>query len=329
MYICKKYSAMAPIIRKIVQFAVVTPDADKTVKVLTDTLNLGPLKVWDFKYPAIFDTSINGKPQPWTMKLAFGWISTMQFEIIEPTGGNSLYREYLDTWKHAGVQHVLVDRGAVSYPRMKELLANAGMPVANEAKTNVAVKIGPFTLPPLPMFLARSMSTIFGYTSTLNSLKVVIETSKYPPGIKPRDGIRMGVPTYWSAGDRKAFEQLPSNSLITDVEGFIVLVKNINEVQPHYEKLFGSPASLNNEILHYKLESGFVSVMQPVKGSAYDKILKERGEGIQILVATPRGKEKQQNDNAFKQKGFALVNLDNAGTLYTHPDMPFQILISL
>jgi hypothetical protein len=58
--------------RNIIQFAIVTPNTDETLKLICETLNLGPLKVWDFNYPAIFDTTINESPNPWTMKLAFG-----------------------------------------------------------------------------------------------------------------------------------------------------------------------------------------------------------------------------------------------------------------
>jgi hypothetical protein len=316
-------------IKKIVQFAVVTPNADDTVKILCDTLNLGPLKVWDFKHPAIFDTTIGDQPKPWTMKLAFGWLCNMQFEIIEPTSGHSLYQEYLNKYKQAGVQHLLIDRGNISYPEMKKQLADVGMPIANEAKTNVAVKMGFLTLPPLPMFLAKSMSTIFGYTSTLSTLKTVIETSKYPPGIQPRQGIRMGVPSYWSKGDKKNFEQLPENSLITDIEGFVVLVKSIDEVKRYYEKLFGIPSTNTHNELYYKLETNFVQVIQPEAGSPYETVLKERGEGVQILEATPRQKTKQKNDELFKQKGFKATNLDSNSTLFTHSSMPFQILVKL
>jgi hypothetical protein len=319
---------MTAIIKKVIQFAVVTPNTDNTVKVLCETLNLGPLKVWDFKHPAIFDTTINDQQKAWSMKLAFGWIGDMQFEVIEPTGGETLYKSYLDQRGHAGVQHLLIDRQEIAYPNMKKVLADAGMPIANEAKSNVAVKLGPITLPPLPMFLARSMSTVFGYTSTLDTMKLVIETSKYPPGIKPRDGIRMGLPSYWSAGDKKQFEALPDNSLITGVAGFIVLVKNIAEVQPYYEKLFGAAIIVNNSLL-YKLENNYVKVIQPKEETSYAAIMKERGQGIQILDCVMRQNNKLRNDEIYKEKGFSIINLEEQTTLYSHSNLPFDIQTTL
>jgi hypothetical protein len=316
--------------KEVIQFAIVTPNADETVKLISETLNLGPLKVWDFKHPQIFDTTINNEPKPWTMKLAFGWIGNMQFEVIEPTQGQSLYKNYLDKYTNAGIQHLLLDRRKVSYPDMKQQFVEIGMPIVNEAKSNIAVKIGPFTVPPLPMFLAKSMSTVFGYADTLDTLKTVIEISKYPPGIEPRKGIRMGVPSYWSNGNKDNFEELPSNSLIIDIEGFIVLVKKIDEVKQHYQKLFGKPSNETLYELMYQSEKGFIKVVQPAdEDSAYSNILNKKGEGVRILVATPRAKAKAKNDEDFKAKNFEINNLIEKETLYTHNNLPFQIQINL
>jgi hypothetical protein len=315
--------------KEVIQFAIVTPNTDETVQLISETLNLGPLKIWNFKHPQIFDTSIHNESVPWTMKLAFGWIGNMQFEVIEPKGGQSLYKHYLDKYTDAGIQHLLLDREKVSYPDMKKQLVEMGMPIVNEAKTNVAVKLGPFTFPPLPMFLAKSMATIFGYADTLSTLKTVIEISKYPPGIEPRKGIRMGVPSYWSNGNKENFEELPSNSLIVGIEGFIVLVKNIKEVKLYYQKLFGKPSSETSNILMYSSGKAFIKIIQPDDTSAYAHVLSEKGEGVRILVATPRVKVKVKNDQDFLAKNFQRNNLTEKETLYTHGKLPFQIQINL
>jgi hypothetical protein len=314
--------------KNIIQFAIVTPNTDETVKLISETLNFGPLKVWDFNYPEIFDTTINNKQKPWTMKLAFGWIGTMQFEVIAPKEGQSLYKNYLDKFKIAGIQHLLLDREKVSYLDMKKQLSEMNTPIVNEAKSNVAVKMGWFTFPALPLFLAKSMSTIFGYADTLDSLKTVIEISKYPPGIEPRKGIRMGVPSYWSAGNQENFEELPSNSLITAIEGFIVLVNTIVEVKPNYQKLFGNPINETSTELMYKSEKVFMNIVQPKENSEYSNILKQQGEGIRILVATPRTKSKLKTDEDFMAKGFKKFNISESETLYVHDKMPFQIQIN-
>jgi hypothetical protein len=319
---------MTKLTNNIIQFAVVTPDADKTMLEVQQSLNLGPQKVWDFKYPAIFDTTIGENAEPWTMKLGFGWIAEMQFEVIEPTGGKSLYREYLSKWKEAGIQHLLVDRAKTSYADMKTQLSAAGYPIHNEAKSNVAVKLGPFTFPALPMFLAKSMSTVFGYTNTLDSMKLVMETSKYPPGIDPRKGIRMGVESYWTTNANKDnFETLPTDSLITKVNGFIILVKDFQAALPHYKKWFGVPSETAANSATFQLDSVFITLIQPERGTGYAEIMQNKGEGLQIINADARNSNKDINEADFKRKGFSVVEKTVQTALFYKKEMPFQIEI--
>jgi hypothetical protein len=320
---------MTKLTNNIIQFAVVTPDADKTMLEIQQSLNLGPQKVWDFKYPAIFDTKVGENDEKWTMKLGFGWIAVMQFEVIEPTGGKSLYREYLAKWKQAGVQHLLVDRAKTSYGDMKSQLASAGYGIHNEAKSNVAVKLGPFTFPALPMFLAKSMSTVFGYTNTLDTMKLVMETSKYPPGIEPRKGIRMGVPSYWTSNANKAnFETLPDDSLITKVNGFIILVKDFKATFPHYQTWFGEPSETASNSATFLLDSVFIRLIQPERGTGYDEIMQNKGEGLQVINADARNDNRNTNQSIFKRKGFSIVQETIQTDLFYKKDMPFQIEIN-
>jgi hypothetical protein len=319
---------MTKLINNIIQFAVVTPDADKTMLEIQQSLNLGPQKVWDFQYPAIFDTTVGEKDEKWTMKLGFGWIDTMQFEVIEPTSGQSLYRQYLDKWQQAGIQHLLVDRGKTGYADMKNQLSAAGYAIHNEAKSNVAVKLGPFTFPALPMFLAKSMSTVFGYTNTLDSMKLVMETSKYPPGIEPRSGIRMGVPSYWTSNANKDnFETLPTDSLITKVNGFVILVKDFKSALPHYKTWFGVPSETTINRATFQLDSVFITLVQPESGTGYAEIMQQKGEGLQIINADARNSNKDVREADFKQKGFSVVEKTAQRVLFYKKEMPFQIEI--
>jgi hypothetical protein len=319
---------MTKLTNNIIQFAVVSSDADKTMLEIQQSLNLGPQKVWDFHYPTIFDTIVGEKDEKWTMKLGFGWIADMQFEVIEPTSGRSLYREYLEKWQQAGIQHLLVDRGKTGYADMKNQLSAAGYAIHNEAKSNVAVKLGPFTFPALPMFLAKSMSTVFGYTNTLDNMKLVMETSKYPPGIEPRQGIRMGVPSYWTSNANKDnFEALPADSLITKVNGFIVLVKDFNAAFPHYKTWFGVPVKTTNNSATFQLDSVFITLIQPESGTGYTEIMQHKGEGLQILNADARNQNKDINEANFKEKGFSVMEKKAQSTLFYKKEMPFQIEI--
>jgi hypothetical protein len=308
-------------IKDIIQFAIVTQDVDKTVQQMQEVLHLGPLKVWDFKPPSIFDTQIDGKNEPWSMKLAFGWIGAMQFEVIQPTGGDSLYQAFLDSRKKPGLQHLLLDRNN-SYEAVKKELAKKGYPIYNEAKSNVAVQLGPLKIPPLPMWLAKSCATTFGYTNTLDSMKVVLEVSKYPPGVKPRQGIRMGVPSYWLGTDKKHFETLPENSVITAVTGFIVLVTNLEAVQPSYDAIFPTDqVSSDAKQLTYGMKYSSLRVVQPEPSTAYESILKQSGEGAQILQVTLR----ERDSAKLSTQGFKILEDTDGRLVFGHADLPFYM----
>jgi hypothetical protein len=240
-----------------------------------------------------------------------------------------LYREYLTKWQQAGIQHLLVDRAKTDYPDMKTQLSAAGYPIHNEAKSNVAVKLGPFTFPALPMFLAKSMSTVFGYTNTLDSMKLVMETSKYPPGIDPRKGIRMGVASYWTNNANKDnFETLPADSLITKVNGFIILVKDFKTTVPHYKKWFGAPSETTNNSATFQLDTVFITLIQPEQGTGYAEIMQNKGEGLQIINADARNQNKDNNEVDFKKKGFSVVEKTFKTALFYKNEMPFQIEIN-
>lgn len=71
-----------------------------------------------------------------------------------------------------------------------------------------------------------------------------------------------------------------------------------------------------------------MNIMQPNNDSEYSNILNHQGEGIRILVATPRTKSKLKNDEDFRIKGFSKTNISENKTLYVHPKMPFQIQIN-
>jgi Glyoxalase/Bleomycin resistance protein/Dioxygenase superfamily len=316
------------IIKDIMQFAIVSDNADKTTQNICQTLNLGPLKVWDFGYPNIFDTTIGGVSSQWDMKLAFGWIGEMQFEIIEPKAGNSLYKEFLTKNKKPGIQHLLIDMQNIKYEDIKEQLNQAGFPIFNEAKSNVPIKLGPFIIPPLPLSFVRSSATTFGYTNTLEPLKVVMEISKYPPGFQPRQAIRMGVPTYWSPGNQKNFETLPADSLITSVEGFVVLVKDLQITLKEYKKLYGEPVQVSKNEALFQLESNFVKLVQPEQSSHLNNILSAQGEGFKILSIKPRELNTKKNLEIFLNKGFEIINMSESSILFTHLDLPFGLIDS-
>ena len=139
----------------------------------------------------------------------------------------------------------------------------------------------------------------------------------------------MGVPTYWTDGNKENFETLPSESLITGVGGFVVLVNNLKEVKPHYEKLFGNSTSQDENKLFYQLETNFVKVIQPLEKSGYSKLLAQSGEGVQILNVKARETNVEKAIANFSKKGFEVLEQSKNTVLFFHHKLPFQIEIAL
>jgi hypothetical protein len=327
--------------RNLTQVAIITPDADATMRALRDTLNLGAFKVWNFHEPTLFDTTYEGKPAAWSMKLGINWIGDMQLEVIQPTSGKNLYQKFLDWKSHAGIQHILIDREGRSYAELRAEFAKLGFPFAQEAKASPATEMGGLRLPPFPHFLASTLSTKFGYTDTFETLKISVEAAQYPPGFSPRLGLRVGAADYWIGEAHATFEQLPTNSLIEEITGVTVLVKDLDAALNHYQKFQDEPLRAESITLqgdraaHIRravigLRTTKFTLIQPVDGgNIFADVLEQRGEGAQILGVTAHGTNRTEAARVFRDKGFqlhsSLQDKSRSVTFWIHPALPFSI----
>ncbi len=105
------------------QIALVVRDADKTMYEYSKRLGWGPWSVFEYGAPLLHDTYLRGKPEAFTMIGCEVNVGGMGFELIQPTGGNSIYQEFLDTHGE-GVQHIAVMKH--SKEESDILLADAG-----------------------------------------------------------------------------------------------------------------------------------------------------------------------------------------------------------
>ncbi|MBR45769.1 MAG: methylmalonyl-CoA epimerase [Rhodospirillaceae bacterium] len=87
------------------QICIVTRDLDAMVRRYADQLGIGPWWVNEYKAPDLFDTTYRGQPAAYSMRLALAWTGALNWEIIQPLEGPSIYRDYLER-NQEGVQHV-------------------------------------------------------------------------------------------------------------------------------------------------------------------------------------------------------------------------------
>jgi catechol 2,3-dioxygenase-like lactoylglutathione lyase family enzyme len=87
------------------QICIVTRDLDAMVRRYADALGIGPWWVNEYSAPDLFDTTYRGQPATYSMRLALAWTGALNWEIIQPLDGPSIYKDFLER-NEEGVQHV-------------------------------------------------------------------------------------------------------------------------------------------------------------------------------------------------------------------------------
>ena len=78
----------------ITEVCIVTPDHQKTMNGLL-RLGIGPFQVFDFTAESVPERFFRGQAGSFELKVCFAKHGTLTFEIMQPTGGQSLMTEYL------------------------------------------------------------------------------------------------------------------------------------------------------------------------------------------------------------------------------------------
>ena len=87
------------------QICIVTRDLDAMVRRYADRLGIGPWWVQEYRAPDLTDTIYRGQATAFSMRLALAWTGALNWEIIQPLDGPSIYHDYLEQ-NREGVQHV-------------------------------------------------------------------------------------------------------------------------------------------------------------------------------------------------------------------------------
>lgn len=101
----------------LIQVAHVTRDLDRTMQFYWELMGIGPWDVYTFAPPAVRDSMVRGKPSDHEYLLAVTWRNEVQFELMQPLKGRSLYDEHLER-KGEGLHHV-----KLYYPDCRKALA--------------------------------------------------------------------------------------------------------------------------------------------------------------------------------------------------------------
>ena len=87
------------------QIALVVRDLDKAVRSWTDELNIGPWTAYLLDPTRMKEMRYFGKDVAFSFRHAFAWHGEVQFELIEPLRGRSIFADHLDL-RGEGLHHV-------------------------------------------------------------------------------------------------------------------------------------------------------------------------------------------------------------------------------
>lgn len=92
---------------RIDQVAVVVKDLRRTMEAYSKIMGWKPWSVYEHKPPLLHHTMLHGKPEKFSMLGAEVHCNPVDFEIIQPLEGPSIYKEFLEQ-KGEGLHHVAV-----------------------------------------------------------------------------------------------------------------------------------------------------------------------------------------------------------------------------
>lgn len=92
---------------RITQVAVVVRDLRRAMENYHKMLGWQPWSVFDYKPPLLHDTMVRGKPVEYRMLGAEVHCDPIDFEILQPIEGPSIYKEFIDE-RGEGLHHVSV-----------------------------------------------------------------------------------------------------------------------------------------------------------------------------------------------------------------------------
>ena len=287
-------AASAPLFARVRQYCTVVDDFEATIGNLVDHLGIGPFRCWHWRPPTLYDTTYRGEPAAWTMKLGITWLGDIQWEVIQPMDGPSVYRDHHD--RHGrGVQHILMDTGEVSFERAAETLGRRGHPFDQTARINPPLGLGRFTLPSLPARLSKPLNLHFGYIDAEDTLRASFELTRYPLGIHERVCLRLGKPETCIPEGNEDFERSLANRRVDAAHKVTILTRDLEDTVRHWIRaarvgpwhLFDRPKAHVGWAL---IGNTLIEIVAPRdRDTPQRRLLDARGEAVATIGVSPRG----------------------------------------
>lgn len=149
--------AAAPPGMRITQAAVVVRDLRKTMEAYTRIMGWKPWSVYEHKPPILHHTMLHGKPENYSMIGAEVHCDPIDFEILQPMDGPSIYKEFLEE-KGEGLHHLSVVNTA---DNVEEALANFkknGVDISMEGRLGETIRFYYLNTEPVLKMVSETVS---------------------------------------------------------------------------------------------------------------------------------------------------------------------------
>ena len=162
------------------QVCVVVRDLDGALETMTAKAGIGPFKTWTLQSPWVWHTTYRGRRVRWSMRLGLAYVGGIQWEVIQPANGPTLYGDYIGRYGD-GLHHLLISPRGSRHHALARLAAH-GAAHAQSAVVLKAAQVGPVPLA-IPSALAPLAGARFGYADTFDDLGAYLELVSYPFGL--------------------------------------------------------------------------------------------------------------------------------------------------
>lgn len=280
----------------IMQLGQVVRDIDGQMEILTRDFGFGPFDVNIFDDRKLKDSVVHGKPSTHTYVCAATWIGQVQFELMQPLVGRSIYDEYMDAHGGEGLQHFKIYYDDVEGEVGK--FAKKGYPVSQSGGIGNDL-----------FYYLDTEAKAAGVTVEIgNAGDIPPPDRMYPPGApaKPyedrplRDGDLMQIGHVVKDLD-KAMDVFSRDFGIGPFQVFAFTKER------HIDPMVRGKPGDHTFICACAWSGGVqYELMQPLTGrSIYNEFLEKRGEGLHHLKLYCEDMEKTVKD--YKAKGYDVV----------------------
>ncbi|MGE0521302.1 MAG: VOC family protein, partial [Candidatus Binatia bacterium] len=107
------------------QFVIETAGIDSAVREYADRMGIGPWWVGPLQPPEMRDTMYYGKPEECVLKIAIAFTGPIQWVLVEPKTGKSIYMDFLKE-KNGGIHYVTLTHGDIPWEEVTKRLQQRG-----------------------------------------------------------------------------------------------------------------------------------------------------------------------------------------------------------